>query len=206
MALLSFIFWQFMQKTAKILCLGKNFGQYLHLDGETMKKIFIGIICLALVGIVAFFGAPAETNNEYLRIHIRANSNTAVDQAVKYQVKDAVVDFMIPLLATCETKAESIKTVEQNLDGIERVAESVLRENGFSYTATALIKQEEFPTRSYGDLTLESGFYDALILNLGTGAGDNWWCVVYPPLCFVNGGANANVFKSRILEIINSII
>ena len=155
MALLSFIFWQFMQKNAKILCLGKNFGQYLHLEGETMKKIFIGIICLALVGIVAFFGAPAQTNNEYLRIHIRANSNAAVDQAVKYQVKDAVVDFMIPLLATCETKAESIKTVEENLDGIERVAESVLRENGFSYTANALLNTFAFAP----PLTKHSGGY-----------------------------------------------
>lgn len=171
-----------------------------------MKKVLIGIICLALVGILAFFGAPAQTESEYLRIHIRANSNAAIDQAVKYQVKDAVVDFMIPFLANCETKAESIEIVKQNLDGIERVAESVLMQNGFSYTATALLNKEEFPTRSYGDLTLESGFYDALILNLGTGAGDNWWCVVYPPLCFVNGGVGTNVFKSRILEIINSII
>ncbi|MBR2433018.1 MAG: stage II sporulation protein R [Clostridia bacterium] len=171
-----------------------------------MKKIFVGIICLALVGIVAFFGTPAQTQNEYLRIHIRANSNAAVDQAVKYQVKDAVVDFMIPLLAKCETKAESIQTVENNLSAIERVAETVLLQNGFSYCASALLNKEKFPTRSYGDLTLESGFYDALILNLGTGTGDNWWCVVYPPLCFVNGGATTNIFKSRILEIINSII
>lgn len=171
-----------------------------------MKKIVIGLICLALVGIVAFFGAPMQTENEYLRIHIRANSNTAIDQAVKYQVKDAVVDFMIPLLADCLTKEESIEAVQKNLVNIARVASDALAQNGFTYTASARLDNEAFPTRSYGDLTLESGFYDALILNLGTGEGDNWWCVVYPPLCFVNGGASVNIFKSRILDIINSII
>ncbi|MBR2106803.1 MAG: stage II sporulation protein R, partial [Treponema sp.] len=111
------------------------------------------------------FSSPTQTNSQYLRIHIRANSNLAVDQNVKYQVKDAVVDYMIPLLANCETITESKQVVGENLSQIENVAESILRQNGFSYPATASIKNEEFPTRSYGNLTLESGFYDALILN-----------------------------------------
>ena len=171
-----------------------------------MKKICACIFLIALGGLLILFSAQPPLNNEYLRIHIRANSNLAVDQAVKYQVKDQVVDFMIPLLSTCETLEESKQVISQNLSAIEKVAESVLAQNGFTYQATAEIKNEEFPTRSYGDLTLESGFYDALILNLGSGSGDNWWCVVYPPLCFVNGGASVNVFKSRILEIINAIL
>ena len=171
-----------------------------------MKKIILCfVLILSCLGIL-LLATPVQSNNEYLRIHIRANSNLAIDQTVKYQVKDAVVDFMIPLLAQCETIEESKKTVNENLSAIERVAESVLTQNGFSYQAFAQIKNEEFPTRSYGNLTLESGFYDALILNLGEGKGDNWWCVVYPPLCFVNGGITANTFKSRILEIINSIL
>ena len=170
-----------------------------------MKFTITSLICLALVGILVFFGTPSESpaNAQYLRIHIRANSNTTIDQNVKYKVKDAVVDYMIPLLSTCETKDESIKVVSSNLDNIELVAEGVLRANGFSYNANAKIANEEFPTRTYGELTLESGFYDALILELGSGTGDNWWCVVYPPLCFVNGSANVNVYKSRILEILH---
>ena len=171
-----------------------------------MKKVCIFSLIFVLGIILVLFSSPTQTNSQYLRIHIRANSNLAVDQNVKYQVKDAVVDYMIPLLANCETITESKQVVGENLSQIENVAESILRQNGFSYHATASIKNEEFPTRSYGNLTLESGFYDALILNLGSGCGDNWWCVVYPPLCFVNGGTHANAFKSRILEIINSIL
>ena len=171
-----------------------------------MKKFLMFGLCFALVSILMFLGAPTTPNNEYLRIHIRANSNSEMDQAIKYEVKDKIVDFMIPLLANCPTKEQSIQTITQNLANIEVVAENVLLQHGFTYKATANINQEAFPTRSYGDLTLESGFYDALIINLGSGTGDNWWCVVYPPLCFVNGGASVNIFRSRILEIINSII
>ena len=79
----------------------------------------------------------------------------------------------------------------------------MLKKNGKNYVCTAQIKTEEFPTRVYEDLTLERGFYDALILNLGSGKGDNWWCVVYPPLCFVGEGTGY-VYKSKLLAIINS--
>lgn len=85
------------------------------------------------------------------------------------------------------------------------------RENGgrspggerFSYRSKASVREEEFPTRVYEDLTLDAGYYDALILELGSGKGDNWWCVVYPPLCFT-GGECGYVYKSKILEIIES--
>lgn len=175
-------------------------------ERKIMKYCICGIISVILVGMLVLFGSPSEnTNSEYLRIHIRANSNSNIDQSVKYKVKDAVVDYMIPLLSECETKSESIKVVELNLGNIELVAEGVLRANGFTYTANAKISNEQFPTRTYGDLTLESGFYDALILELGSGSGDNWWCVVYPPLCFVNGSTSVSVYKSRILEILHNL-
>ena len=90
------------------------------------------------------------------------------------------------------------------LPGIERVADKVLAKNGFNYTSHAEWRKEEFPTRVYDGVTLEAGVYDALIVELGTGKGDNWWCVVYPPLCF-SGAAGSNVqYRSRILEIIRN--
>lgn len=169
-----------------------------------MKKIVVVFVILAIFGVLFFCQVPKETNSEYLRIHIRANSNCEIDQNVKLNVRDSVVDYLIPILAQCETKAESMTAVEKNLDAITSVAEKTLQNKGFSYGARASIRAEDFPTRSYGDLTLESGFYDALILELGSGEGNNWWCVVYPPLCFVNGGSTQNIYKSRILEIIRS--
>lgn len=169
-----------------------------------MKKLFAVVLVVGIFALLFFCQTPQSENTEYLRIHIRANSNSEIDQSVKYKVKDAVVDYLIPILSTCQTKEQSVETVNANLGNIESVAKNVLQQNGFCYGANAKINNEQFPTRSYGELTLESGFYDALILNLGSGTGDNWWCVVYPPLCFVNGGTSVNTFKSRILEIINS--
>ena len=94
-----------------------------------------------------------------------------------------------------------MEKIGARLGEIERVAEEVLRQNGFAYGARARLKKEEFPTRVYDGVTLEAGVYDALILELGAGKGDNWWCVIYPPLCFTGGNANV-VYRSKIAEII----
>ena len=95
--------------------------------------------------------------------------------------------------------------LENALPQIEEVANGVLAENGFSYTARAAVRREEFPTRVYEDVTLEAGVYDALIVELGEGAGANWWCVVYPPLCFSGEANGGNVrYRSRLLEIIQN--
>ena len=169
-----------------------------------MKKIVVVGLLLALIGACCFaFSQKPQTvqTGAYLRMHIRADSNEAEAQAVKYQVRDRVVSFLTPVVAECETKEEAMKTLEGMLDRIECVAEEVLRANGFSYGAKASIRKESFPTRIYEEVTLEAGVYDALIIELGSGAGDNWWCVVYPPLCFAGGNGNIT-YKSKIAEII----
>ena len=95
--------------------------------------------------------------------------------------------------------------LEAALPGIERTANAVLAENGFAYLSRAEIRAEEFPTRVYDGVTLEAGVYDALIVELGTGEGANWWCVLYPPMCFSGEATGENVvFRSRIAEIIRS--
>ena len=123
-------------------------------------------------------------------------------------MKDAVVKVMIPILAECETKQEAETAITNNLRLIEQTADNVLFSNGFFYNSSAKLATEEFPTREYDNLILEQGFYDALILNLGEGAGNNWWCVVYPPLCFLNSNATGEeiVYKSKLIEIIKSIL
>ncbi|MCQ2386948.1 MAG: stage II sporulation protein R [Clostridia bacterium] len=168
-----------------------------------MKKtcitfLLLGIILLIVVGI----SIPKETKKvEYLRIHIRANSNDEIDQNIKYIVKDKIVQYLTPVLSTCDSKKKAVSFLYDNLENIEKIADETLKENGFNYTSKAKINNEKFPTRSYGDFCLEEGFYDALIVNLGSGKGDNWWCVVYPPLCFTD--SSDFVYKSKIIEIIN---
>ncbi len=170
-----------------------------------MKKVCISFLSCAII-ILSAVGiglTKTQTHVEYLRIHVRANSNQEIDQTVKYEVKDAVVAYLTPLVAECDTKAKAEKLIEASLSAIEAVADETLENNGFAYKSKAKLNNEKFPTRTYGELTLESGYYDALILELGDGAGDNWWCVVYPPLCFT-GGERGYVYKSKILDIIRN--
>lgn len=152
-----------------------------------MKYLPFFLLILLVVGVVGFgLSNGGQPEYDYFRIHIRANSNLEVDQQVKYKVKGEVVNFITPYLIDCDTKDDSIEVIAELLDEIENVCDRCLAQNGFYYTSTARIAEEEFPTRVYDNVTLEAGVYDALIIELGEGVGDNWWCIVYPPLCFVN--------------------
>ena len=177
-----------------------------------MKKIVISLVLCLVVSLGAIF--IASTKNEsastasasaYLRIHIRANSNSDEDQTVKLAVKERIVDFLTPVVARCETLEQAHAEIKRNLNNIESVANNELARQGFSYLAHARLNDEFFPTRAYGEVVLDEGLYDALIVELGQGIGNNWWCVVYPPLCFIGaeGSGTGVVYKSKIVEIIN---
>lgn len=170
------------------------------------KAVAVVLLIAAVCALAVLFGNRGEAvvsaeNAAYLRVHIRANSNSEEDQAVKYLVRDKVVEYLTPTVADCETKEEAMDKIGDKLSEIAAVADGVLKANGYDYGAKASLRQEEFPTRVYETVTLAAGVYDALILELGTGTGDNWWCVVYPPLCFAAGNQNI-VYKSKIAEII----
>ena len=169
-----------------------------------MKKACISFLVLTIIILsIAVVGIEKTAyKTEYLRIHVRANSNLPEEQQVKYKVKDAVVEYLAPFIAECDTKQKAEQMLQNNLLQIQVVADNVLRANGFDYKSKASVRNEEFPTRVYENVTLTAGFYDALIIELGSGAGDNWWCVVYPPLCFAGDGVGY-VYKSKILQIIN---
>ena len=161
--------------------------------------IMTGVVCFSKTTGVGTSSALPVT--EYLRIHIRANSNAEDDQAVKYKVRDVIVQTLTPALKDCTTKSEAREKLCQNLTLVTSIADGVLKENGYAYGAKATLRLEEFPTRVYNSLTLPSGCYEALIVELGDGAGDNWWCVVYPPLCFAATDTNV-IYRSKIKEII----
>ena len=169
-----------------------------------MKTLAVVTIIVAFLAIV--FCAPAQTNTQFLRIHIRADSNDQADQDVKYLVKNAVVNYLAPHLANATTKQKAMQIVEQQLQNIQHVCQKTLQNNGFTYSAKVKLCKESFPDRSYNGVTLPQGVYDALIIELGSAQGNNWWCVVYPPLCFVgaeNNGTNTIVFQSKLVEIVN---
>jgi len=165
-----------------------------------MKKIIV--ILLILFIPIILVGCAAD-NKSYLRVHIRANSNSIEDQNVKYFAKDAIVAYLTPQMQLCESKQQVIDVLNDNMSKMVEVVNEVLKEHGFNYDCSIEIDNEFFPTRTYDNLTLQADYYDALIVKLGTGEGDNWWCVMYPNLCF-NEPSNV-VYKSKIMEIINKI-
>ena len=168
-----------------------------------MKKFLAIVIVIAIfIGVFAFF---PTTETKYLRIHIRANSNSIEDQNIKYDIKDIVCEYLTPLFIDCDTIEKATKILENNLHNIEMIIDNYLVSKSFTYKSTAKINNEFFPTRSYSELVLDSGYYDALIITLGNGQGDNWWCVIYPPMCFIDNTKNI-VYKSKLLSIIRQIL
>ncbi len=169
-----------------------------------MKQVFAVIFLFGLmIGAILVFGEKKQSDNQtFLRIHIRANSNMEEDQNIKYMVKDTLVAYLTPRIAEGTTIEKAKDIVKSELLNLETITNKVLGENKYPYTSKAVLNNEAFPTRAYDGMVLESGYYDALVVNLGTGEGDNWWCVVYPPLCFVGEENGQVVYKSKLVEII----
>ena len=169
-----------------------------------MKKVCIvfAVFFIIIVAAAVCARPAAEEQGAYLRLHVRAHSDSAADQAVKSEVKEAIVSLLTPLAASARSKEEALCLLEGMLPAVEAAAEEALAAKGFSYGARAEVRKEEFPTRVYEEVTLEAGVYDALIVELGSGRGANWWCVLYPPLCFAGRPGESVQFRSRIWEII----
>ncbi len=165
----------------------------------TYKLLALLLLIVSAVCFFTLYEQPADP--DFIRIHIRANSNSDFDQSVKHKVKDSVIAYLTPLLAQTQSKEQAFALIDDNLDEITARACLALDENNSHYSAKTKLCREEFPARAYGDVVLEKGVYDALIVTLGKGDGDNWWCVAFPPLCFVNSNAR---YKSKILEIIHN--
>ncbi len=165
-----------------------------------MKKACISFLMIAIIILTAVACKDTAQTTEYLRIHVRANSNLKSDQDVKMEIKDKVVEYLTPFIKNARSKEEAISAIESQKYNVKRFIDSFLFQKGFKYGSKVDVKKEEFPTRVYDDLILESGVYDAVIISLGEAKGDNWWCVVFPPLCFTEGEVE---YRSVVVEIFN---
>lgn len=166
-----------------------------------MKKIFSLFILglLAAAGVWVCSGgerASAGHTAQLIRFHVIANSDSAADQALKLQVRDAVLQAMTPVLSGAEDLGEARARVDANLDLIAATAGKVVAQKGYSYPVAVFRGEYDFPRKTYrisggekgevSDLTLPAGKYEAVRVVIGSGRGANWWCVLFPPLCFVN--------------------
>ncbi len=170
-----------------------------------MKKLVVCV--MAIVACISCVFLVNDKEEDYLRLHIRANSNSEYDQNIKYDIKSVVVKALVPIAEGVDNKDDMMSVLEQNLAVLTQIVDNRLRELGLEYRSNIKVCSEEFPTRSYEELTLGAGVYDALIIELGTGKGDNWWCVAFPPLCFVTEDSEGDdiEYKSVIKEWFNKI-
>lgn len=155
-----------------------------------IKRFFVVLIVFAFfvfVSAISYVNAVSEDiADSVFRLHVIANSDSKEDQDLKYKVRDAVLEYMNNISAECSSKEEVIKLAYEHQNDFISVAEKVIKENGFDYNVKIEIGNFEFPTKYYGDISLPAGFYDALKIEIGEAKGQNWWCVMFPPLCFVD--------------------
>lgn len=123
-----------------------------------------------------------EISTQVLRFHIRANSDTPADQQKKLQLKQTLLTWLTPILSTAASKQETIKTIQQTLPEITKEANRLAAPQ----TTTVTLQKEWFPEKTYGTCTFPEGTYDALRIDIGAAKGHNWWCVLYPSLCYAD--------------------
>lgn len=124
---------------------------------------------------------------EVLRFHVLAESDGARDQELKLLVRDALLEEIGPLLTGTSDRDEAVRTLAGREEELSRTAERILRENGCALPVTVELAESWFPVKRYGNLVLPAGDYEALRVKIGSAGGHNWWCMLYPALCFVDG-------------------
>ena len=179
-----------------------------------MKKklnfIFIlTILVFIYIALLSFNYSKAVSSNlsdSVFRLHIIANSDSSADQELKLKVRDNIINYMNTLTSSSSDKKDVISMVNNHLDSFKEIALNTIKGNGYNYDVNIEIGNFHFPTKSYGDISFPAGNYDALNIKIGNAIGQNWWCVLFPPLCFVNSstGIVPEDSKNMLKENINS--
>ena len=169
--------------------------------------VFLRAVACALVLIFAFsvvrFEARCEgIRHNILRLHIKANSDSDEDQALKLKVRDAVLSVSEQVFADCSSEAEAFAAANQSIALLNETAQNAVYENGYSYPTTVSVGDAWFETRHYEKFTLPAGNYEAVRINIGDGKGKNWWCVMFPALCIPSAGDNLDDMDEKEQEIV----
>lgn len=157
------------------------------------KNIKLFAILAILLCIYVFINALFYTNKvssdlstNIFRLHVIANSNSQTDQNLKLKVRDSLINYMSGVCCKTNSKQETINYILTHFNELEHIVNTTISDNGFNYNSNLEIGNYYFPTKTYGDISLPSGNYDALEVKIGKSEGKNWWCVLYPSLCFVD--------------------
>lgn len=163
-------------------CLEQKKERRKKIAATAAACIFMVIWSLCVYSEMEFRGISREV----LRLHVLANSDSVADQTLKLKVRDRVLAVSEDLLADCATKAEARQCVAANMEKLSQAAADCIAEEGYAYPVAVRLEEVYFPTRDYESGSLPAGVYQALRVEIGAAAGKNWWCVLFPRLCFVN--------------------
>ena len=160
------------------------------LKKSNLSKFFIIFLILAifiLLSANSYVNAVSSNIADgVFRLHVIANSDSVEDQNLKYKVRDALLDYMNSICSDVSSKEDAMNIASEHLEDFKAIAENVIYENNYTYPVSVEIGKYDFPTKNYGDVSIPAGIYDALRVKIGKASGKNWWCVMFPPLCFVD--------------------
>jgi len=148
------------------------------------------IIAAVLLSFLPVHGEELIYEN-VIRFHVIAESDSADDQALKLKVRDAVLEYISPILAECGSYEEAREILTRESGNIQSAAKKAVIENGYSYNVSAALVTEKYPTRVYDEISLPSGIYTSMKITIGAGNGKNWWCVLFPSVCRSFSGKSA---------------
>ncbi|MGN1351360.1 MAG: stage II sporulation protein R [Clostridia bacterium] len=164
-----------------------------------MKKTFFRsklkttLLLMFLLFVYVLIAASSYTKavctdiaNNVFRLHVIANSDSEEDQNLKYIVRDSILSYVNGILENINNKEDVVLTINNHIDEIKNIAQQAVYNEGFTYDVEIEVGNFKFPTKTYGNISFPPGLYDALRVKIGNASGKNWWCVMFPPLCFVD--------------------
>ncbi len=165
-----------------------SLGRFIIDKTKLTIGVLVLLICAMITGSVTTYAINSNNSiaDEIIRFHVVANSDTDVDQELKQAVRDKVLDYMRPKLAESKSIEMSRNIINNEKENIAKVAADVIASWNKDYSVYVALDKANFPTKAYGDIVFPAGEYEACRIVIGEGKGENWWCVMYPPLCYVD--------------------
>lgn len=157
------------------------------------SKLKTTLLIMFLLFVYVLIAASSYTKavctdiaNNVFRLHVIANSDSEEDQKLKYIVRDSILSYVNGILENINNKEDVALTINNHIDEIKNIAQQAVYNEGFTYDVEIEVGNFKFPTKTYGNISFPPGLYDALRVKIGNASGKNWWCVMFPPLCFVD--------------------
>lgn len=163
------------------------------------KSFWIAMLSVFIMGnLLATVSNAKEISDKFVRFHIVANSNCEEDQAVKWNIREEI--FSALDLSTIQSKSDALQYFQAHQEEIEKIANTILEQQGFDYQCKVSVGKREFPVREYSDFVLPAGIYDSVCITLGEGKGENFFCVMYPSLCLLEGIVESSSNNAEVIQ------